>query len=119
MGPGVFCLVVLFWVDYVFAEDFTGVCDDGCVVSVDEADDLGTSVTAAHTKVFECAAVAEGDRACSADDVVSDLPHLGGVRPGGCGFRDEGVRECWRSSCDRAVGANLVVEDGECIESGL
>lgn len=81
MGPGVFCLVVLFWVDDVFAEDFAGVGDDGRVVSVDEADDFGEGVFAADAEVFECAGVAGRDGSVGANDVVATRPDQMGSQP--------------------------------------
>ena len=90
--------------------------DDGRVMPVDEADDLGAGMFAANAEVFERAAVAERDGAVTANDVVSGLPDIWGVRLCRCCFGDQVVGERWRPSCDCPVWSDLVVERSELVE---
>ncbi|WP_314093977.1 hypothetical protein [Microbacterium foliorum] len=72
-----FALVVLFWVEGEFGEEFAGdeVVDRGVVV-VDEADDLGAGVGSSDPEVEESSVMAEGDFAVVVDGVVADAPDV-------------------------------------------
>ena len=92
-------LVVLFWVDFQFAEEFAGGgVDDADVEVVDEQDDVGSGVGSADADVVESAGDAQGDDAAGVDAVVSDA---------GVGLGVAAARwQCFREGRDAAVGDN-------------
>lgn len=56
-------MVVLFRVDCVFPEHVSGVGDHGGMVAVDQADDLGSGMSASDAEVAQLAGIPQGDAA--------------------------------------------------------
>ena len=109
-------LVVAFWVDPEFAQEFAGEgVDDPDVEVLDEEQDVGSGVGSADADVAETAADAQGDAAGFVDAVVPD-PVVGvGVAAGsGQGLGQGVVDRCWggpvREGPVWAVGVVLVDE---------
>lgn len=90
--------------------------DDRGMVPVDEADDLGSGMSAADAEVAELPCVSQGDAACWVHDVVSDLPDIGSVWGRGCGFRYQLVGRLGCLPADGSVWSGLVVERAEFVE---
>ncbi len=101
-------------------EDFAGVgCDDGGVVVVDQADDLGAGVGSADADVEHASGVAEADLSVRADGVVVDSPEIGIGRRSRCCFRDELVSERGGVATQGAMRAAVVVVVAERVEGVL
>lgn len=81
----------------------------GCVVCVDETDDLDACVFAADAEVAQASRVAQRDRSRGAHDVVPHLPSIWSAWSLGGGFRDQRARVLGCVSRDRPVRSDGVV----------